>query len=257
MTLILALKCKDGVILASDGQATGISSGGPIRQRCKKIHKIAENVLLAASGSVGVIQRCRDAIRELARLIPKGGLDTPIPIKDKRSEGKMIDIFLRDKIRDVILRINKVEIERYKTFHGERKGPLPLADIILVFYDPKERRFRIWHVGPDGGEEFLDELGYGCSGIGDTFAHAYLKNFYDEGINVEMGKLIAYRVIKEAIEVGAYGLGEPIDIWVLKEENGKITTYELSEDELMGLEDSYHTWKEGERKIFKNLWSST
>jgi len=37
MTLIIALACRDGIIMASDGQATGGSAGGPIRM---PIHKI-------------------------------------------------------------------------------------------------------------------------------------------------------------------------------------------------------------------------
>ena len=67
MTLIVALKCKNGVILASDGQATGFSSGGPIKQKCRKVFELPGKVLIAASGTVGVIQRCRDSIAEYSQ----------------------------------------------------------------------------------------------------------------------------------------------------------------------------------------------
>jgi 20S proteasome alpha/beta subunit len=65
-----------------------------------------------------------------------------------------------------------------------------------------EEKFRIWHVAPDGSEEFLDELGYGCTGIGDVFAYPLLKDYYNSDLGIEKGKLIAYRIIKDAIEIG-------------------------------------------------------
>lgn len=253
MTLILSIKYGDGVILASDGQATGICSGGPIRQKCQKIYQISENFLIGASGTVGTIQRCRESISSLSEIIAKNGLNAIVT--KTTPQNKEINMEARDAIRDQISHINKREIERQKEFYGEVREP-PLADIILSFYNSKEDKFRIWHVGPDGGEEFLDELGYGCSGIGDTFAHAYLSNFYREGLSEEQAKLMSYRVIKEAIEIGAYGLGEPIDLWILKRDDSGIKTEQLSQEEMTGLDDSYITWKESEQAVFERLFTN-
>jgi 20S proteasome alpha/beta subunit len=58
VTLVIAIICKDGIVFASDGQATIFSSGGPIRQKYKKIYKI-EDLLFGAAGTIGVIQRCK------------------------------------------------------------------------------------------------------------------------------------------------------------------------------------------------------
>lgn len=57
MTLIVALACKNGIVVASDGQATGGSAGGPIRMPIQKIYPINSHVLFGASGSVGEIGR--------------------------------------------------------------------------------------------------------------------------------------------------------------------------------------------------------
>jgi len=40
MTLIIALKCRNGIVVASDGQATALSSGGPVRQKIQKIENL-------------------------------------------------------------------------------------------------------------------------------------------------------------------------------------------------------------------------
>ena len=57
MTLLTALKCTDGIVMASDGQATVFSSGGPVRQRIQKIFKLSPNIMFGATGSVGTIQK--------------------------------------------------------------------------------------------------------------------------------------------------------------------------------------------------------
>jgi len=171
MTLIVALKCRDGVVIASDGQATCFSSGGPVRQRCRKIFELPGKVLLGASGTIGVIQRCRDSIKGYSDRLSRG-LDELI--EERRGE-RVEYVTLRDKIKKLVFFINKDERERHKAFHEKESGA-PLADLLLVFYAENEERFRIWHIAPDGSDEFLDELGYGCSGIGDTFAYAFLKD---------------------------------------------------------------------------------
>jgi len=245
MTLVIALACKDGIVMASDGQATGMSSGGPIRQKCEKIFELHKGILLGASGTVGIIQRCRDAIREFAKEIVENGLN--FILKEETSEGKFQEITIRDKIRQIIFSINKFEKERHKEFYGREEG-YPVADILIAFFDPKDEKFKIWHVAHDGGEELLNEFGYGCSGIGDTFAYAFLKNFYSKDMDIGIGKLVAYRVLKEAIEIGAYGLGEPITIWIIEKDK----TYKLTEEELRGLEDTVETWRKLEKEIFDN-----
>jgi len=253
VTLIIALKCTNGVILASDGQATSIASGGPIKQKCRKIFKLPGNVLLGASGTVGVIQRCRDNIAKYSEEISEYGLDYST---EERIEGHIKYITLRDKIKKLVFLINKGERERHKAFHGDERGA-PLADIILVFYDKTQDKFRIWHVTPDGGDELLDELGYCCSGIGDTFGYAFLKNFYSEDLDIPTGTVIAYRVIREAIEIGAYGLGEPIDIWIIEKEKNEIKVKQLSTDELNALHDTCCMWREAEKEVFRKKVKKT
>jgi len=248
MTLIVALKCKNGVILASDGQATGFSSGGPIKQKCRKVFELPGKVLIAASGTVGVIQRCRESIAMYSQDISNYGLNHII---EERIGEKVEYVALQDKIKYLVGYINIGEKERHKAFYGDEKGA-PLADIIIVFYDRSQHKFRIWHVAPDGGDELLDELGYGCSGIGDTFGYAFLKNFYSEDLDVKIGALVAYRVIKEAIEIGAYGLGEPIDIWLMEiGGEGNIKIKQFSPEELSALSDTCSMWVEAEREVFR------
>ncbi|MBT9145875.1 MAG: hypothetical protein DDT42_01752 [candidate division WS2 bacterium] len=235
MTLIVGLKCKNGIAMASDGQATGGSAGGPIRMPIQKIFKISENVLFGAAGSVGIIQKSREVI---------------VSFSTQLNEDWNFN--LMENVKQVLFGIYKGEIDRHKAFYqGTPQQDLkfaPLADVLLCKYTSKQ--LIIWHIAPDCSTERLEEIGYGCSGIGDIFAHTLLKNYLGEEIDIEKGKLVVYRVIKEAIEIGAFGLGEPVDIWTITDAGIK----RINESELMALGDAYITWREMEREVFKSIY---
>jgi len=235
MTLIVGLKCRDGIVMASDGQATGGSAGGPIRMPSQKIFKISENVLFGAAGSVGVIQKSREVIVLFSTQL-NGDWNRD----------------LMENVRKTLFGVYKNEIERHKAFYqGTPQQDIrlaPIADVLLCKYSAEQQI--IWHIAPDCSDERLEEIGYGCSGSGDVFAHTLLKNYLAEKMDVEKGKLVVYRVIKGAIEIGAFGLGEPIDIWTINNNGIK----RIDRNELMALDDTYNTWKEMEREVFRSIY---
>jgi len=61
MTIIIALKCKDGTVIASDGR---IVRGDEFRSE-QKIFKISEKVIVGLAGSTGVIKRIVRALLPL------------------------------------------------------------------------------------------------------------------------------------------------------------------------------------------------
>ncbi|MHA1506052.1 MAG: hypothetical protein ACTSR0_02535 [Candidatus Asgardarchaeia archaeon] len=239
MTLIIALACKNGIVMASDGQATSGSAGGPVRMPIQKIYPINKHVLFGASGSVGIIQKSKAIISSLSKELDKGW-----------------DFDLMKKVRQNLFNIYKNEIDRHMAFYQgipkEYIRNAPTADVLLCNFIKKGNSTQkiIWHIEYDCYDEMLDEIGYGCSGSGDVFAHTLLKNYPVKDLDVKKGKLVAYRVIKEAIEIGAFGLGEPIDIWTITEKGCERAT----KKELMALEDTYHLWKEIEREIFEKIY---
>lgn len=234
MTLIISLACKDGVILASDGQATTFSTGGPIRRTISKIKHLGENKLWAASGTVGMIQKIETAFNGF----PKEILNAPLT---------------EPQLRQAILKnahtLRATELQRHRDLYGQgRDMEAEVADLIIV---ESQGSPRIWHINADCVDEFLEEFGYGTSGSGDIFAHTLLKNFKLKDLSVDQGCLIAYRVLRDAIDIGAFGLGEPIDIWVIDNNNG---VKQKTQFEMFALRDSYASWMEAEEETFRNLF---
>jgi 20S proteasome alpha/beta subunit len=238
MTLVIALNCKDGIVMASDGQATAGSSGGPVRIKGEKIFKINDSTLFGASGSVGNIQRSLEIIRTIKGL-----------------EGDCNSAMM-DNVKQQLFLIYHADLQRHVTFYKalnpNQIPPPPIADVIIAKLQENGEQI-IWHIAPDCSDELLQDLGYACTGSGDIFAHTLLKSYEIKNIDVERGKLLAYNTIKLGIEIGAYGLGEPIYIWFIKNIENGIEIKKLSDEEMMALKDTWLSWKEAEREIFGKI----
>jgi 20S proteasome alpha/beta subunit len=236
MTLVVALSCKNGIVMASDGQATIGSSGGPVRVEAEKIFEINKNTLFGASGSVGTIQKSLQIIKN---------------IKDLENEWTSS---MMDGVRKKLFPIYSSEVERHVTFHRPlnpdgKLPPPPISDVILAKVEENGSNI-IWHIAPDCSDELLQDLSYGCTGCGDVFAHTLLKGYAIQDMDIEEGILLVYNTIKLAIETGAYGLGEPIYIWTIMKENG---LKKLTQEEIMAIEDAWKGWKKVERELFKKI----
>lgn len=238
MTLVIALNCKDGIIMASDGQATVGSSGGPVRVEAEKIFEVNNTTLFGASGSVGNIQRSLEIIRSIKDL--EGDWNSAVMHNVKQ---QLFLIYHNDLQRHVTF---------FKTINPNQIPPPPIADVILTKLQENGEKI-IWHVAADCSDELLQDLGYACTGNGDIFAHTLLKGYQIKEIDVEKGKLLAYNTIKLGIEVGAYGLGEPIYIWTIEKTESKIEVKKLSNEEMMALKDAWLSWREAQRELFDKI----
>jgi len=68
--------------------------------------------------------------------------------------------------------------------------------------------------------------------MGDTFAPCIYQGLLQSRVKYGKGEGSSYRIIKDATETGAFGLGEPIDIWAVKIVNEKPEIHNLTSDEI-------------------------
>ncbi len=217
MTIILAIPTKNGIILASDGQITS----GEIRAPGKKIKQLNKNCLWAAAGRESLIQRVEEKIVNL-------------PNKENPLGN------IRDNLAQTV---KNCSIELF----GIDQQP-PQEEFIFVEYHKVPR---ILHITASGTPEWIKTGPFGI-GIGRTFVHALLQKYQElipTKIDIGKGTLLAFKVIEEAIEIGAYGLGFPIDVWQISESGGK----NLNGEELGNLKND--CWKLRELEIKKFLES--
>jgi 20S proteasome alpha/beta subunit len=231
MTLVCAIKCSDGFVLGSDGQAGVHTMGGQIRHQIQKIYKIGKNSVFMASGTIGLIQKTIDVLNSYSEVLDAG------------FNSNTIELIKKD-----IFSIVKNAHDAYTQYHNKTEGA-PTVDFLLCGMDDK-RNLKMWHVAPDTHDEFIDVVGCYCSGSGETFGYSLLKCFMQPSQNIQMGELIMYRAIKESINSIASGVGHPIDIWYIRASTGEyisnadvVEIHKLSDVEMETLSGLYRNWK--------------
>lgn len=220
MTLILAIGCDDGVVLASDSSGSDAESG--IQQLHPKVKQLENQpILYAGSGDVGLLQKIDE---NLSGFSPRNNL------KNTRKEIKKCVLpELQESVRGHV---------RYPQppFHQP-----PIA--ILLFVGVLENKYWIIEIERDGRDTYYGkEFGFFCAiGSGKPLAQALFIPYLHTKRNLQLGKIFAFRVLDDAISLSAGGLDRPIHIYTI-DLNGKIEN--LNENELRELSDSCQLWRE-------------
>ena len=230
MTLILGLECADGLLLASDGQATIGTTGQPLKGPVDKLFCAWNNVAWGGSGHVGIIQRVEQA------------LCAKFPSPDDLDNQEIHAI--RERLSSAVAEVVRPLLTN-RFIQGS--GMNPLTSYLFVGQVPQGSF--ILEIGP----ELLDEdhigRGYSAIGSGDIFPyHALtaLRHFNVREHNLAGAKLIAHRVVDDAINAAATYLGPPIQMIEIRKptEAGKpATAHKLTKDELNILDDKVVEWK--------------
>lgn len=210
MTIVLAIPTKDGVILASDGQITS----GAIRAHGRKIKQLNKNCVWGAAGRQSLIQRAEEKINAFSE-------------KDKSLTALRDE--LAQSIKSCVMELFKLD------------GQPPEEEFIFVEYRESPL---ILHITTSGTPEWIKTGPFGI-GIGRMFVHALLQKYQKlipNDIDIQKGTLLAFKVIEEAIEVGAYGLGAPIDIWQITKSGAK----QLSKEEMEEIKRTCETIRDSE-----------
>jgi proteasome beta subunit len=190
MTLILGLAAVDGIVLASDGQLTS----GEVRSPGKKIFPLNDKILWAGAGELSLIQRFQERLAVLP-------LDTPLAnLRDQIGE------FIKDCVSELLAMDFR---SQFLALDQDRLVQLHLADFIFAEYTKKPE---LLHINVFGSPEWMADRPF-VAGNGDLFAYALLSKYQKQRLKLHQASLLAYKVIDEAIAVGAYGLGGPIDLW--------------------------------------------
>jgi hypothetical protein len=240
VTLILALDCADGLVLASDGQGTYETGGQPVKGVALKVHQYFSNIAWGGSGDVGLIQRVDHAFR------------TTFPSRTCFENKEPFAI--RDEIsRTIAVTLRPLLLDRHIGFGNAQP---PLTAFIFAGHVPQGSF--IFEVGHNLLDIDHTETGFSAIGSGDIFpyfAMASLAHFRVRTRTLDWAKIVAYRVVDDAINVAAMGLGPPIQIVEIKKPGNRAgMAHLLDENELLALKSSVLAWKEIETETLTQLF---
>lgn len=112
----------------------------------------------------------------------------------------------------------------------------------------------ILEIHPDLTDTDHVDTGYAATGSGDIFPYfalASLRHYNVPQRTLFGAKLIGYRIVQDAINVAAYGLGPPVQmIEIPLPQRGQATeAHRLSDDDIRTLDERVIEWKEAESEV--------
>jgi len=226
MTLIIGIKCSDGVVVGADGAATlGSVHTHTVKQPVKKLSILKENVIVGVSGPVGLAQRIRNAIEELW---------STVDIRKRKPVDAMVTI------RHEIWKHIKVEMENAAVVRNV-VGPSAAASAVtytLVALPANDKPVLLQFDQQGAPEEATTDLPCVAIGIGQPIADPFLaflrRTFWpgNQQLTVADGIFATLWTLIHSIETAPSNVAEPKQLVVLDKRDGKWRARELTDVDL-------------------------
>ena len=230
MTVVLALRCADGLVLASDSQITDPGRG--LSYPAQKLHRLGKHAAWGGSGSRAVLYDL-----------------------EQKFDSEPDAIIEADDIGHALqARVVPVLKHHYANFisdvPGGKPGATPATYVLAAGY-ASERPF-IVDIDPHGLIGHHEETGFTAVGSGAPMAqqaHALLASFRMTRRGVDYGLVAALRVL-DALDASSPSVGGPMDLCRITPEGA----YHLSPDEVDSTRDKVSKWLELEQRAIDDLF---
>lgn len=231
MTVILALSCADGVVLAADSQAT---ESDMTRFEVDKIFELTERIIWAGSGSSAIISELNAEF---------------IKNKSHFESAVKFGVPLAKYARPVL-------DKHYSSWIAvPGKNNIPPSTSLIACGVRSDGTPWIMELSDNCQVTDYSDRGFHAIGSGSTMAQvaAALSSHYDlPGKPIPFGQLVAYRSLNAVIETSAYGVGHPIKIWTVTAEG----IAQVSADEIRALSDRVGGWQQMEVETLEQLMAA-
>ena len=226
MTLIIGIKCKDGIVIGSDGAATLRTMGqSTIVQHTKKLEIISNSIVLGVSGPIGVGQLFKGVIKKLW--------------ENDRFHGKKESYEAMELLSESLWEHLKPEFQKAsiaKSVIGNIA--LESAICLTLIAIPISKKLCLFQFNQQcSPEEVTENLPFVSIGSGQQIADpflAFLRWIFwrNELPSLEDGILTVLWTLEHAIRTHPGGVSDPKQIITIKKENNKYKIYEFKEKEL-------------------------
>ena len=170
-TTTVAIKCKDGVVLAADKRAT---AGNLIANKwVDKIFPIEDYMALTTAGTVSDVQLLLKLIKAELRL-------------KKLRTGRKVSV---KEAANLLAGMVYSNIRKLSTIPGISH---------FIFAGNDKTGFHIYDIYPDGSLAETED--YLASGSGSVFAFGVLETLYTDAISIEEGKSLAIKSMNAALQ---------------------------------------------------------
>jgi ATP-dependent protease HslVU (ClpYQ) peptidase subunit len=229
MTLIIGITCRDGIVLAADSAGSDPEIG--TKQPFDKIKRLGtQPILYGGSGDVGLLQKIDETLKNVT---PKATL--------KRT---------MQEIKRLIIPELKEACDLHVPYPEQYFNKPPCA--ILLFGCIIEGKPWTIEIERNGNDTvYGDNLGnFAAIGSGKPWAQAIYRPHLRTERDLILGKIFAYRVLEDSINLSAAFLAMPIHIHTISLDG---TVEKVSKEDLDGIANTCGIWRNLERDAVGNL----
>lgn len=229
MTVVVAIRCADGVVMASDSQITDSDRG--MSFPAQKLHELGDRAAWGGSGARGVLT---DVEREF----------------DRAAEAVLAADQIGHALQEIVLPILRRHYELFiPDVPGEEADGTPSAYVLAAGYQGDDPF--IVEINPRGMVSRYDDIGFHAIGSGAPMAQqaaALLAHFRMTDRPVDYGVLGAVRVI-EALSVTSPSVGLEIDVARITPEGAE----HLTDEEVDEARETIKAWIAAEQQALDDL----
>jgi len=225
VTLIVGIKCSDGVVIGADGAATLGSFGQQTaRQSVKKLTILEEQIIVGVSGFTGLSYRLAAEFQALWT--------------DKKLSGKKPAEALTI-VRDKLWAILKTELEAAATAKqviGQPAIASAVATTLVAL--PLMKEACLLQFDAQGAPDIAThDLPFAAIGLGQATADpflAFLRRVFwpDRSPNWREGVLTVLWTLDHAIKTMPGGVADPVQVAVLRQQDDRYRASELTREDL-------------------------
>ena len=230
MTVVLALRCADGLVLAADSQVTDSARG--LSYPSQKLHPFGDTAAWGGSGARAVLMELEEVF---------DGCAPAVLAADNvgRAVQEQVVPLLRHHYENFIEQVP-----------GEQgSGATPATYVMAAGYS-RGAPF-IVDIDPHGLIGRYEEVGFHAIGSGSAMAQqaaALLAHFQMTERDVDHGVLAAVRVV-DALRITSPSVGGPVDIYRLTPDG----TVALSDDDIERVRERVRRWAKLESEALDHL----
>jgi proteasome beta subunit len=230
MTVVLALRCADGLVLAADSQVTDSARG--MSYPSQKLHPFGETAAWGGSGARAVLMELEDVFdRSAAAVLAADNVG--------RAIQEQVIPLLRHHYENFIEQVP-----------GEQASGATPATYVLTAGYAHGAPF-IVDIDPHGLIGRYEAVGFHAIGSGSAMAQqaaALLAHFQMTGRDVDHGVLAAVRVL-DALRITSPSVGGPVDVYRLTPDKMDA----LSEDDIERVRERVRRWEKLESEALDRL----
>ncbi|MDB5713028.1 MAG: hypothetical protein JWO15_425 [Sphingomonadales bacterium] len=210
MTILVGVKCKDGIVIGADSIATSAMGFNPLVQLLSndKLQKVGNYGIMASTGSVGLSQRFK-AILDAQWTAGNHTKSDPV-----KYMSEIAQLMVADCNATGVPRSNHGGLGFGALLAMIIKNKPYLIEFGTSDFQPEIKQGRLFSVAIGGGQVLADPF----------LAFVSRVLWEDAEPTVEMAKIGVYWVLDHTIKYAPGGVGEPIRLGVVRQINGQWTS---------------------------------